>query len=818
MAPFKQLIREIHRRSLWQVLGIYVVSAVIGYEAVQALVEGLGLPEWFPAFAIVLFIIGLPIVLATAVIQEGGPASTRSDPTLLPHAEAGIAGEAPGVRRLFTWRNAIMGGVLAFALWGVIAAGWILIGGGVAREGAEAVVTDPNVVAVFPFRTAGADPALGYLREGMVDLLAAKLNGEGGPRAADPRTVMSAWRRAVESEDEDLPQARAVELAEALGAGQLLLGEIVGTPGGVVINASIVGVPGGQTRARASVDGPADSLPSLVDKLTAQLLALEAGEAGQRLATLTSTSLPALRAYLDGQAAYRRGAYREAERHFERAVQVDSSFALAALGLSAAAWWGGGAPDTWERGVALASAHRDRLSPRERAFLVGWAGPEYPEPSPWASRLRSWEHAIEVAPDGPEPWFESGDILFHYGSWLGLEGPWEQAAAAHFRRALELDSTFAAPLGHLMELAVLAGDTSAVRHLDAAYLALDSLGDLADFIRWLMAHGLDDSASVSALRARFPVMSRQSLQRIAGTSQLVGIGLADLEPAAAALRGIPVTRTQRADVLDLLHRSALNGGRPRAALELTEAWPEVHPHPREHLRVQILDALYWDGDNAAAARAVRQLAEHADAPLVAGAAGAQARQRQHGDICVIEQWRLWHGEVSTAEQAIARLRNAEPGMASDSLATPSAVCATLLEALLAGAQKRPDGAEALGRLESIMRMGPGFAPLSTVAPAGDPVAACGNLVVARLREAQGDLAGALAALRRRPYHWGDGIIYLSSYLREEGRLAALTGDREGAIRAYQHYMALRSDPEPALAAEVDRVRAELAELLDEAGS
>ncbi len=464
--------------------------------------------------------------------------------------------------------------------------------------------------------------------------------------------------------------------------------------------------------------------------------------------------------------------------------------------------------------MALASAHRDRLSPRERAFLVGWAGPEYPEPSPWAARLRSWEHAIEVAPDGPEPWFESGDILFHYGSWLGLEGPWEQAAA-HFRRALELDSTFAAPLGHLVELGVLAGDTSAVRHLGAAYLALDSLGDLADFIRWLMAHGLGDSASVSALLDRFPEMTRQSLQRIAGTSQLIGIGLADLQPAAAALRSVPGTRSQRATALELLHRYALNGGRPQEALELTEAWPEVHPHPREHLRVQILDALYWDGDNAAAAQAARQLAEHADAPLVAG---AQARQRQYGDICVVEQWRLWHGKVSTAERAIVRLRNAEPGMASDSLATPNAVCAALLEALLAGAQKRPDGAEALSRLESIMRMGPGFAPLSTGTPAGDAVASCGNLVVARLREAQGDLAGALAALRRRPYIWAEGITYLSSYLREEGRLAALTGDREGAIRAYQHYVALRSDPERALAAEVDRVRAELAGLLDEAGS
>jgi hypothetical protein len=52
-------------------------------------------------------------------------------------------------------------------------------------------------------------------------------------------------------------------------------------------------------------------------------------------------------------------------------------------------------------------------------------------------------------------------------------------------------------------------------------------------------------------------------------------------------------------------------------------------------------------------------------------------------------------------------------------------------------------------------------------------------------------------------------------LREEGRLAALLGDREGAIKAYSHYLALRYNPEPAVKPEVDRVRAELAQLVGE---
>ncbi|NIR43444.1 MAG: hypothetical protein GWN99_07920, partial [Gemmatimonadetes bacterium] len=48
MGQLKRLIREIHRRSLWQVLAIYVGASWLVFEVVQTLTEGLGLPEWFP--------------------------------------------------------------------------------------------------------------------------------------------------------------------------------------------------------------------------------------------------------------------------------------------------------------------------------------------------------------------------------------------------------------------------------------------------------------------------------------------------------------------------------------------------------------------------------------------------------------------------------------------------------------------------------------------------------------------------------------------------------------------------------------------------
>ena len=70
--------------------------------------------------------------------------------------------------------------------------------------------------------------------------------------------------------------------------------------------------------------------------------------------------------------------------------------------------------------------------------------------------------------------------------------------------------------------------------------------------------------------------------------------------------------------------------------------------------------------------------------------------------------------------------------------------------------------------------------------------------------------GTLAAVRRRPY--GFEPLYFSTYLRDEGHLAALVGDTVGAIKAYRRYLALRFDPEPPLRAQRDSVSAELSRL------
>ena len=685
-----------------------------------------------------------------------------------------------------SWKIALGLGMVILA--GLLAVFWPR------STGAKAL--DPNLVAVVPFRIGGADPSLGYLREGMLDLLGAKLTGDGGPRAADARSVMSIWRRQVGDEDRDLPQDSAMLLARQLGAGRLLLGGIVGNQDRLVINASLLEIPGGGTRATASVAGGADSLGNLIDRLTSELLAREAGEATQRVADLTSTSLPALRAYLQGQTAYREGRYREAVEWFDRALEQDSTFALAALGMVYAGTWGN--PENFARGIRLASGLRERLSPRDRVLLAAFAGPHYPKPYSFVEQVGGWQRATEVLWDSPETWYQLADMFFHRVPVATAEWPLERSRAA-FRRAIELDSSFAAPLDHLVEIAVLTGDTAEVRRLGDLYLARHPDAELTDFVRWRMTVVLGGDSARARLRTRFDQMNVRTLIRILCFAQLSGIGLEDMEAASAVLR-----REVRARMADpqgapwALADLAFNQGRPSEARDLLEANREFGP-THQVLWVDVFYALFGVGDSTLAVNAARRLVPVTSGPVVISPV---ERADLNTDLCVLGLWHAQRAQWEIAQRALAWMRKA--GRQGNVLPAwaPMQVCATVIEAAIAVGRKRPDARGILERADSLVGQGWFFI---------EPL----NLVLTGLWEAEGDLPRALTAVRRFEYDDPIGATFLTTRLRIEGRLAALAGDREAAVRAYTHYLGLLNQPEPRMQPVVKEVREELARLVGE---
>jgi hypothetical protein len=716
-------------------------------------------------------------------VTAGAAGSGRPEAGALPP----LVGKWMGVlRQRLAPRGGLVAGALLLAIALPLAAFWLR---GTTTQVPTAAL-DPGAVAILPFRIGGADPEIAYLREGMVDLLAGMFPGDRGPRAVDPRSVLTSWRRAVEDETQDLGPSAARRLAAGLGAGRVLLGEVASAPGQLALNASLLDVATGKTVSSAVASGPPDSLIAVVERLAVQLEARRAGEREDRLAALTGTPIAAVRAYLAGKEAYRRGEYRRAYDELEHAIALDSTFAAAALALlEAYVFASGDAPVA--RTAALAWSLRDRLSARDRTMLEALTGPtpvHATGPATWFTGhlLEARQRAALAVPDRPEAWLMLGDAFFHWGRLHGIES-WRERADAALGRALELDSTFAAPLFHRVEIAVERGDTAQIRSRRDLYLANDSTGEQAEFVRWRTAIALGGTPEIGS-RPELEHVPLETLVRMLTAIRTDVVALDDaphIESALAARlarggEGLVYAGVTWGPLMSFL----LDRGRPGEAVKYVERWP-AGPAARAH----VLNALYWDGDPRAAARAARELEWQARQELETDDPTA----RGLSSLCVWEQWRLAHGDASTASRAMERLN--ATGYPGDRL------CALMLGAMLAIDADGPAQAAAAQELEAyLLRTG----------VLGGPAQEHANLLLAHLHEARGDTEAALAAVRRRGRHpWGG---YLSSYLREEARLAAQIGDLGGAVRAYRHYLALRSDPEPRLRAEAADVARELARL------
>lgn len=454
---------EIHRRGLWQVTIGYLAVGWALIEAVDILVgQGILSATAFRG-ALLLLALGFPVVLGTAYVQS---APARKDRTTDAAAADGLdAGFIPrSIARFLTWRNAILGGIGAFALLGMFTAGSALVRtAGLAGSGEPTI--EPDRVAVLPFSVRGS-PELAYLGEGIVDLVSARLDGAGPLSTVDPRVVIAG----VKTQGLDPTDPGSVDrFASSLRAGRSVTGDLLEASGRLRLTAYLHTTGGDAERTHAvTVEGVADSVFPLLDDLVARLLAEIVSEDGGRLdalATLTTRSLDAAKTYLRGERQLREGQYREAARSYERAIELDTTFALAHYRRSIAADW----VDAFDirSSADRAMTYADRLSPRERGILE-------------AVRLRRNGHVGEAEqlfrarlhqdPDDVEALVQYGELLFHD---VGRQARSPLESIAPFQRALDLEPTNQIARVHLARLYALAD--SAAR-LDEVTAGARSLG------------------------------------------------------------------------------------------------------------------------------------------------------------------------------------------------------------------------------------------------------------------------------------------------------------------------------------------------------
>ncbi|MGH7542054.1 MAG: hypothetical protein ACRELC_13755, partial [Gemmatimonadota bacterium] len=280
------------------------------------------------------------------------------------------------------------------------------------------------------------DTALSRLGRELVVTLSANLDGTGAIRTVDPLTILTRV-----GETETLGPEQRFEIARRLGAASALHGSLLRAGPNVRVDLTLVDLAGGPPLARVNASGAPGDIATLTDSLTLAILrqVWQRGEAPvPSLAALTTASVPALRAYLEGESAFARADWSGAVEAFERAYAADSTFWYAYWRSLYPRVYEGSRPDSAV--LAALVEHRHEFPPADRLLLESGL-----EDSLSAS-LAATRQLTERFSDYWPGLFSYGNLLLHWTPYLGTT---MEEARPVFERTVELQPDFVSAVEHL---------------------------------------------------------------------------------------------------------------------------------------------------------------------------------------------------------------------------------------------------------------------------------------------------------------------------------------------------------------------------------
>jgi serine/threonine-protein kinase len=406
--------------------------------------------------------------------------------------------------------------------------------------GSPTVLPSALSLAILPFRPADSDTALARLGRDVAIAVSASLDGVGGIATTDrTRVARETARQRVETAEQ------ATALARRLGARSVLLGTTLRDGDRVRLDLALHDAVDGRPLAQGiTVTAHRDSVVALSDSVSWAVLR-QVWRRGKpptpSLAAVTTRSVPALRAFLDGERAVENDDWSTASLAYRSAIAADSTFALAYLGYWISRYWNGQEGDL----EFPDSSYRHRLPERERLLVEAFSISDS-----LAIELEKYRDLTRRYPDYWPAWFILGDRLHHVGILLGYD--WRDAQGA-LRRAVALNPKLFPVWDHLF-LTTIGHDT------------------------------LESGRALAQMTARLGTIDRLRLRRllqgVAGTGGVIGPGhtsLADsiakdraAQPGTAAygphfaqytfvFHGFPAAQ------VDLDHRVMRFGATPRIA-------------------------------------------------------------------------------------------------------------------------------------------------------------------------------------------------------------------------------------------------------------
>jgi tetratricopeptide (TPR) repeat protein len=542
MTRLKRLIHEIHRRSLWQVLAVFLAAAWGVLQFVDFLTERAGLPEWTPSMALVVLALGLPIVLGTAFVQEGMGGSEPEPRTPEPRIpDASHEGTPPtGIQRLLTWRNALLGGAGALGLVAVaVAAYFFMWSSGIGPVGnlvAQGVFEEGELIVLADFADA-TDSGMGNV---VTEALRVDLQESSIIQLAAPTYISTGMARMGLPPDAPFTANTARELALRDGLKAVLHGEVAPVGSGYLLTASVVATETGQVlRAFRVPVASDDQLLGGIDRLSREIReksgeSLRSIRQGVGLAQATTASLDALRLYTEAVRTFDEGRQLEALPLLEEAVELDPEFAMAWRKIAVILSNEGLDPERMRHASRQAHQLRRRLTDREAGLAEAWYQ-SMVEDNAEAS-IDAYRRLLDRYPDDPTALNNIAIDFLGLGRWEDSEDPLRRVASSPTPSANSL-ANFIQVLWNVgkRDEAWSWQDSLGAKYPDGLPARWTRAAMLAGEGRWLEAH----EAAEGIWRDAPPGGTSQmwSLTQMAGSDLARGRWTEAMEHLAAARRG-----------------------------------------------------------------------------------------------------------------------------------------------------------------------------------------------------------------------------------------------------------------------------------------
>lgn len=396
---------------------------------------------------------------------------------------------------------------------------------------------DDRTWIVVPFDNLARAQDVDWMRTAAVNLLYLDMSRWQDIRVIDDERVVDLLRETPEAGgSQPLSLNAGLAVAKRAGAGRLVMGDLLRLGNRTQVTAKVFNVRTGQRiRSVSEATTVQDSVMPLFGKLAQRILNV-APPQGANVGALGTSSVSAYQEYLAGVQALNRFDLTEARARLEKAITLDTTFALAHYKLAVALGWSSPGDPQQRRHAEAAARMLVGLPARERALITGQL---YQTTGNWTDACQVYAGMLRTDSLDVEALYGLGECLYHDATVAPLAGDttqfrfradWERSIRA-FRRVLELDPQYHLAYQHIIDA------LTAERHTNASHCPGGATTGCRYFTAWLIRAG--DSVTATPVDIRNADAQRRQAEEYVRTQSRRRNLAAASEVAEAWVRAAP---------------------------------------------------------------------------------------------------------------------------------------------------------------------------------------------------------------------------------------------------------------------------------------